>query len=180
MFVAHGRGVVACRMLGCHHPLARSRVCVSRRRDEIANGIDVLDVGAHVLVDQDEAALHAHADVFEAKTLADRRPADGNEKLVGVPGVRLALRVARRHAHTVAGVFDALEACRRVDLHLLAQRALDFLRNVSASSSGNTRSSSSMSVTLVPKRAYAEANSTPTAPAPRTTIDLGTCSSCNT
>ena len=45
---------------------------------------------------------------------------------------------------------------------------------IASSSTGTMRGSSSMSVTWLPKRRKIDANSTPTAPLPRMTIDFGT------
>ena len=47
-------------------------------------------------------------------------------------------------------------------------------REISSSSTGTIRGSTSMIVTRAPKRACIEANSTPTAPEPITTSDFGT------
>ncbi len=50
-------------------------------------------------------------------------------------------------------------------------------REISSSSTGTMRGSTSTIVTLEPKRAYIDANSTPTAPEPMTTSDFGTSES---
>ena len=52
--------------------------------------------------------------------------------------------------------------------------ALASAADTSSSSSGSTRGSISINVTFDPKEAYIDANSTPTAPAPRIASEVGT------
>ena len=51
--------------------------------DQVADGVDALDTGAHPFVDLDETLLaELEPDVRQTDAVAARRPADGDQELV--------------------------------------------------------------------------------------------------
>ena len=86
---------------------------------DVADGVDVVDVGAAEVVDGDGAALGGlDAGRLEAVALDPRREAEGRQHLVGLDHLRLAA-VGRGDGDpdAVAGVLDVLDLGREQDLH---------------------------------------------------------------
>lgn len=97
------------------------------RRNQVADGGDGRDVGAHVLVDEDVAAVHGDALLLVAETGGDRAAADGDEQDLGLE----LLAVGEGDLDTVRGVLGLREEGAQVELDAaLAERALKKLGGV--------------------------------------------------
>ncbi len=92
--------------------------------DEVTDGGDGRDVGPHVLVDEDEAAVHRDAVLLVAQALRDRSAADGDEQDLGLE----LLAVGEGDLDAVLGVLGLLEEGAQVELDApLAEGALQEL-----------------------------------------------------
>ncbi len=99
----------------------------------VADGVDAVNVGAHVFVDRDGSALgEFDARVLEAIALDARGEADGGEELVCFEDLLVAtLRRGDGHLDARTGVFDLLDlgASEDLDPHLLVVLG-EFLRDL--------------------------------------------------
>ena len=109
--VVDGMGVLPRDRLGRDDALGLRGVRQHHLAGAVADGVDVGDVGAHLVVDGDGATLgERHAGVLEAVALGARGEADGREETVGLQHLlSAALRGADGDAHAGAGVLDRLD-----------------------------------------------------------------------
>lgn len=97
------------------------------RRDQVTDGGDGRDVRAHVLVDQDVAAVDRDALLLVAQALRDRTAADRDEQHLGLE----LLAVGEGDLDAVGGVLGLREEGAQVELDAaLAERALKQLGGV--------------------------------------------------
>ncbi len=122
--VVDGRGVEPGQPLGDEDALAEADVGQLQRRDQVTDGGDGRHVGAAVLVDEDEAAVHLHPGLLVAEPLADRTAADGDEQQLGLE----LLAVLEGDLHAVLRRLDAGEPAAELEADLAtAERALEQL-----------------------------------------------------
>ena len=121
--VAQGLGLGAGHGLGGHDALRLGHVGELQLAGDVADGVDAVDVGAHVVVDVDRAAVgELDAGVLQAEALDAGTEADGHEDLVhgdrlGLPAVLLLdLHV---HRVTVVGDLGGLVPGEELDAELL-------------------------------------------------------------
>ena len=144
---------------------------------DVADGVDAVDRGAEMGVDDDAAALVAlDADLVEAEALGVGPPADGDQHDVGVE--RLAVAARRRLDRDL----ERLAACCRPTATLLdSWKVMPCLARMrcaclptSPSMPGRMRSRNSTTVTSEPSRRQTEPSSRPITPAPTTISCFGT------
>ena len=145
--------------------------------DDVADGVDAGLGGLHPLVGEDEAAVGLDLHLVEACVGGARGAADGDQDLLrllccGLPFASVKLT----DAVLVLLDFLVLAAEVDVDAALLVRAAVNPCE-ISSSSTGTMRGSTSMMVTSAPKLLKTEANSTPTAPEPMTISDFGSAGS---
>src|ERR1700754_2534103 len=100
--------LLARRRFGGHLGFVRGLVRQHGLADEVADGEDVLDVGTHLAIDRDGAAVgDFHARLVGANLVAVRRAADGNEDAIEQLGLG--------NAFAFEGDFDALLGGLRLD-----------------------------------------------------------------
>jgi hypothetical protein len=130
--------------------LVRRLVRQQRRLRAVADGVHVLRRRLQVVVHDDEAAVRLHARLVEADVLDDRRAADGDEHDVDARSLRLA--VLRLHVQRHAVLADVRLLQPRATCMSMPRFLYDFSTTAahSASSSGSTCSSASITVTFEP------------------------------
>ena len=121
-----------------------------------------------------KSALDLGARFVQTQILGLRRAPDGHQHVLGPQRLRLAGLVAEGHGRAVARLFHRLHFGLGENLDARLRKTFSSSAEISSSSSGTMRGSISSNVTCVPKERKIEANSTPTAPAPTITSDLGT------
>ena len=153
----------------------RVRRAAGAERDDVADGREPGNAGAKQIVDRDVAAIDVEAEPFGAEALRHRTAAGRDEQIVGASSSRSCRRAAaprsrrrwrRRPPSSPSCPVWIVMPCFLNDFSSSAE--------IASSSTGTMRGSSSMIVTSLPKRRKIDANSTPTAPLPRMTIDFGT------
>ena len=93
--------------------------------DDVADGVDAVDVGVATVVGQHEAALHRDTLLVVAEPVGRRSAADGHEQQLGLDDVA----TLDGHRDAVVGDLHGLERRARADHHAaLAERPLERLR----------------------------------------------------
>ena len=154
--------------------LGRGQVGEPRRRHHVADGVDLRRRGPHEAVDLDVAALELDARRLEAESSVTGRRPTATSSISASSAVASCRRSSCRRTPPSRRLERRRRWCRSGSRCRASPSAFSSAAETSSSSIGRMRGSISISVTLEPKEAYIDANSTPTAPAPRTTSDSGT------
>ena len=75
-------------LLGDEDALREAAVRELQARDDVADGVDALEVGAQPLVGEHEAAVHDDTLLVVPEAGGGRAAADGHEQQLGVDGLR--------------------------------------------------------------------------------------------
>eukprot|EP01136_Pigoraptor_vietnamica_P011514 Opistho-1_new@50444 len=130
--VAQRLGLRAADRLGSDDALSLGHVGELQLGGHVADGVDALDIGAHVVVDVDGAALgQLHSGVLEAEALDVRGESDRHEHLAGFDRALLPVLAGVGDGDGGAVVDDRLDLGRREDVDAVVLVLLrDLLRHI--------------------------------------------------
>src|SRR5690625_676641 len=133
VLVIDGAWVFACDELCDHDTLVAAGVGELGCGDNIADGVDILHVGAAVFVDGDKAAfVGLDADFIEPDVFGDRCASNGNKQHVCFELGRVsAVGWLHVHAHAVLGEFHLFDGGGGFDVNLASlERFFEFFRDI--------------------------------------------------
>ncbi len=179
LLVVDGYDRLAEDRLDDHDRLGEPDVRERGRVDHVADGEDAVDAGAHLAVDDDEAAVvDLDAGLLEADPAAERRAPDRDDDLVDHDRV-----LTRSFSQvTVSSVAPSMPVTRDDVLTLMPRFLNERATTLPASTSvgARIRGSASMMVTSLPMSASIDANSAPITPPPMMATRAGSSSSSST